>query len=72
MQPADGGAFPGVTEGLQFVVPGFAEETCDLGGEFALAALGADDGGAQPVLGDEDVAVDSGDGMEDAQVRVEL
>ena len=67
VQPADRGALARVAEGLQFVVPGLAQKFGDLGLQVRLAALGAGEGGAQAVLGDEDVAVDAGDGVEDAE-----
>lgn len=72
MEPADRGALARVPEGLQFVVPRFAEELGDLGGQLGLAGRRAGDRGAQPVLGDEDVAVDARDGVKDPQIGVEL
>lgn len=72
MEPADRGALSRVAEGFQFVVPGLAQEFGEVGLQVALAALGAQEGGAQAVLGDQDVAVDSGDGVEDAQFGVQL
>ena len=61
-------ARPGVPERLQLVVPRLAEQLVDLVLERGLAERGPDDGGLEPVLGDHDVAVDAGHGVEDAEV----
>ncbi len=68
VQPADRGALARVAERFQFVVPGLAQELGDLGREVGLSALSTRQRGAQAVLGDQDVAVDAGDGVEDTEV----
>src|SRR5262249_6865245 len=68
VQPADGGALAGVPERLELVVPGLAEQLVDLDEERGVAERGLDHGGLEPVLGDHDVAVQPGHGVEDAEV----
>src|SRR2546425_13093758 len=69
MQPADRGALARVTEGLQFGAPRLAEPLGDLILQLCFAPARSAERGAQPVLGDEDVAVHAGDGVEDAELR---
>src|SRR3954447_15381129 len=69
VQPADRGPVPGVTKGLQLVVPGLAQELVDLDLERRVTQRSLDHGRLEPVLRDHDVAVDAGHGVEDAEVR---
>src|SRR5690349_4183665 len=55
-------------EGLELVVPRLAEERVDLVEQGGVAERRLHDGGLEAVLGDEDVAVRSGDGVEDAEI----
>ena len=68
MQPADRGAVAGVPEGLQLVVPRLAEQLVDLAQQRGVAQRRLDHRGLEPVLGDHDVAVQAGHGVEDAEL----
>ena len=68
-KPANRCAFPGATESFELVIPGLAQGE----GHFGLHALGvsgrACHDSADDVLADDNVAVDVGQRMENAEVR---
>src|SRR5699024_654197 len=67
VEPADRGAGAGVAEGLELVVPGPAEREVHLVAH-AGGVGGELQGRANAVLGDDDVAVGIGLGVEDPQL----
>ena len=69
VQPAHRRALAGVPEGLQLVVPRLAEQLVDLDLEQrGVPQRRLHHRGLEPVLGDHDVAVQAGHGVEDAEV----